>query len=141
MADTPAIDAVLAAGMPHEIVRTERAASAEEAASLQGIPLDALLRTIVVRRGEDDYLFVLVPAGRRLDWPKLRAHLGVRRLTLPDAAEARDVTGRDVALPLLFVWTVLTFVVGTTHGWVHVLLAVGVLLLVRWIALKDDPAS
>ena len=46
-----------------------------------------------------------------------------------------------VALPLLLVWTVLTFVVGTTHGWVHVLLAVGVLLLVRWIALRDDPAS
>ena len=25
-----------------------------------------------MRRGEDDYLFVLVPAGRRFDWPKLR---------------------------------------------------------------------
>ena len=95
MADTPAIDAVLAAGVPHEIVRTERAASAEEAARLQGIPLGALLRTIVVRRGEDDYLFVLVPAGRRFDWPKLRAHLGVRRLTLPDADEARNVTGYE----------------------------------------------
>ena len=46
-----------------------------------------------------------------------------------------------VALPLLLVWTVLTFIVGTTHGWVHVLLAVGVLLLLRWIALRDEPAS
>jgi prolyl-tRNA editing enzyme YbaK/EbsC (Cys-tRNA(Pro) deacylase) len=53
------------------------------------------LRTIVVRRGEDDYLFVLVPAGRRFDWPKLRAHLGVSRLSLPDADEARDVTGYE----------------------------------------------
>jgi len=60
---------------------------------MQGIPLGALLRTIVVRRGEDDYLFVLVPAGRRFDWPKLRAHLGVGRLSLPDADEARRVTG------------------------------------------------
>ena len=49
----------------------------------------------MVRRGDDDYLFVLVPAGRRFDWPKLRAHLGVRRLTLPDADEARDVTGYE----------------------------------------------
>ena len=56
-------------------------------------PLGALLRTIVVRRGEDDYLFVLVPAGRRFDWPKLRAHLGVTRLSLPDADEAQRVTG------------------------------------------------
>jgi len=60
---------------------------------MQGIPLGALLRTIVVRRGEDDYLFVLVPAGRRFDWPKLRSHLGVTRLSLPDADEAQHVTG------------------------------------------------
>ena len=92
---TAAIEAVRAAGLPHEIVRTERAGSAEEAATLQGIPLAALLRTIVVRRAENDYLFVLVPAGRRFDWPRLRAHLGVRRLTLPDAEEARAVTGYE----------------------------------------------
>jgi Cys-tRNA(Pro)/Cys-tRNA(Cys) deacylase len=92
---TPAIDAIVAAGVAHRVVRTERAGSAEEAAELQGIPLAALLRTIVVRRGEDDYLFVLVPAGRRFDWAKLRAHLGVRRLTLPDADEARAATGYE----------------------------------------------
>jgi Cys-tRNA(Pro) deacylase len=92
---TPAIAAVEAAGIPHRVVRTERAGSAEESAGLQGIPLAALLRTIVVRRGDDDYLFVLVPAGRRFDWPKLRAHLGVSRLSLPDADEARHVTGYE----------------------------------------------
>ena len=94
-ADTPAITAIAATGIPHRVVRTERAGSAEEAAELQGIPLAALLRTIVVRRGDNDYLFVLVPAGRRFDWPKLRAHLGVRRMTLPDADEARSVTGYE----------------------------------------------
>ncbi|HLY81592.1 MAG TPA: YbaK/EbsC family protein, partial [Acidimicrobiales bacterium] len=44
-------------------------------------------------RGTDDYLFVLVPAGRRFDWARLRAHLGVNRLSLPDAEEAHAVTG------------------------------------------------
>ena len=92
---TPATTAIVAAAVPHRVVRTERAASAEEAAQFQGIPLSALLRTIVVRRGDDDYLFVLVPAGRRFDWPKLREHLGVRRMTLPDAEEARAVTGYE----------------------------------------------
>ncbi len=92
---TPALDALAAAGTPHRVVRTERAGSAEEAAALQGIPLGALLRTIVVRRADDDYLFVIVPAGRRFDWPRLRTHLGVRRLTLPEADEARDVTGYE----------------------------------------------
>jgi Cys-tRNA(Pro)/Cys-tRNA(Cys) deacylase len=90
---TPALDAATASGVAHRVVRTGSAASAEEAAALQGIPLAALLRTIVVRRGDDDYLFVLVPAGRRFDWPKLRAHLGVSRLSLPDADEAKRVTG------------------------------------------------
>jgi len=91
--DTPATRAVTAAGVPHREVRIEPARSAEEAAERQGIPLAALLRTIVVRRGDDDYLFVLVPAGRRFDWPKLRTHLGVSRLSLPDADEAQAVTG------------------------------------------------
>ena len=90
---TAAIGAVEALGVPHDVVRTGPANSAEEAAALQGIPLGALLRTIVVRRGENDYLFVLVPAGRRFDWPKLRGHLGVSRLSLPDAEEAQRVTG------------------------------------------------
>jgi Cys-tRNA(Pro) deacylase len=92
-AETPAIEAARALGIDHRVVRTGPANSAEEAVELQGIPLGALLRTIVVRRGDDDYLFVLVPAGRRFDWPKLRAHLGVSRLSLPDADEAQRVTG------------------------------------------------
>jgi Cys-tRNA(Pro)/Cys-tRNA(Cys) deacylase len=94
-ATTPALEAIVASGTPHRVVRTERAASAEESARFQGIETRQLLRTIVVRRGESDYLFVLVPAGRRFDWPKLRELLGVRRMTLPDADEARVVTGYE----------------------------------------------
>lgn len=76
-------------------MRTQRARSPEESAELQGIPLGALIRTLVVRRGPDDFLFVLVPGGRRFDWPKLRTHLGVKRLSMPDANEARSVTGYE----------------------------------------------
>jgi Cys-tRNA(Pro) deacylase len=92
---TPALDALRAAGLAHKVVRTAPARTAEESAELQGIPLGALIRTLVVRRGTDDYLFVLVPGGRRFDWPKLRAHLGVSRLSMPDAEEARAVTGYE----------------------------------------------
>ena len=48
-----------------------------------------------MRRAADDYVFVLVPGGRRFDWPKLRAHLGTNRLSLPDAEEAKPVTGYE----------------------------------------------
>jgi Cys-tRNA(Pro) deacylase len=92
---TPAIDALTAAGVPFRVVRTEIARSAEESASLQGVPIGSLLRSILVRRAADDYLFVLVPGGRRFDWPKLRAHLGTNRLTLPDAEEAKAETGYE----------------------------------------------
>jgi Cys-tRNA(Pro) deacylase len=109
MAETaPGVLAIERAGVAHRVVRTEPARSAEESAAFQGIPLAALLRTIVVRRGDDDYLFVLVPAGRRFDWPKLRAQLGVSRLSLPDADEARDVTGYER-------YTITPF--GATRAW------------------------
>ena len=94
-ADTPALRALAGSGVPHAIVRTVPARNAEESAALQGIDAASLLRTIVVRRAADDYVFVLVPAGRRIDWPRLRAHLGVSRLSLPDAEEARAVTGYE----------------------------------------------
>lgn len=93
--DTPALQALADSGLEHGVVRTERARSAEESASFQGIALHQLLRTIVLRRAENDYIFVLVPGGRSIDWPKLRAHLGVSRLSLPDKDEATDATGYE----------------------------------------------
>jgi Cys-tRNA(Pro)/Cys-tRNA(Cys) deacylase len=90
---TPAIAALEAAGIPFAVVRTEIARSAEESARLQGVPLGSLLRSILVRRAADDFLFVLVPGGRRFNWPKLRALLGTSRLTLPTEEEAKAETG------------------------------------------------
>ena len=95
MTVTPGIRAAEAAGLAFEVARTERPSSAEESATLQGIELGQLLRTIVIRRGADDYVFVLVPGGRQIDWRKLRAHLGVKRLSLPAADEAKSATGYE----------------------------------------------
>lgn len=93
--DTSALRALAGSDLKFEVMRTQRARSAEESAAFQGIELARLLRTIVVRRGAGDYVFVLVPGGREIDWKKLRAHLGVSRLSLPDAEEAREATGYE----------------------------------------------
>ncbi len=93
--DTPAVRAVEGSGLEYRLVETGPPSGPEESAALQGIRLEQLLRTIVVRRGEDDYVFVLVPGGRHIDWPKLRAALGSRRLSLPDVAEAKEATGYE----------------------------------------------
>ena len=93
--ETPAIRAIAGAAVAYEVMRTRPASSAEESAELQGIALGQLVRTIVIRRDQDDYVFVLVPGGWQIDWPKLRAHLRVKRLSLPDADEARAATGYE----------------------------------------------
>ena len=93
--DTPAIRSLAGSDLSFEVMQTERPSSVEESAGFQGIEVGQLLRTIVVRRGADDYVFVLVPGGLQIDWPKLRAHLGVRKLSLPDQAEAIYATGYE----------------------------------------------
>ena len=92
---TPALQALGETGLAYEVVRTERATSAEESARFQGIGLHQLLRTIVIRRAENDYLFVLVPGGRNIDWGKLRKHLSVSRISLPEKEEATAATGYE----------------------------------------------
>lgn len=62
----------------------------------------------MVRRAEDDYVLVLVPGDREISWPRLRAHLGVSRLSMPDAATAKDATGYERG-------TITPF--GATHTW------------------------
>lgn len=93
--DPPAVRALGGSSLRYEVVRTRPPGSVQESAALQGIDPGRLLRTIVVRRGADDYVFVLVPGGRQIDWPRLRAHLGVSRLSLPDKEEARAATGYE----------------------------------------------
>ena len=46
-----------------------------------------------------------------------------------------------IALASLAAWVVLAFVVPVTSGAVHLLLAVGATLLVRWWALRDSPST
>lgn len=67
--------------------------SLEEAAELRGLEPRSIVKTIVVRRSESDHLFVLVPGDRVIDWGKLRTVLGERRLSMPSADEAFEVTG------------------------------------------------
>jgi Cys-tRNA(Pro) deacylase len=92
----PAARAAAAAGIAFTQVTMPRPpTSAQDSAEMQGIALRQLLRTIVLRRGHDDYVFVLVPGGRTIDWPRLRGHLKVRKISLPDQEEARAATGYE----------------------------------------------
>ena len=92
---SPAIAAAAAAGLPHRVIRHGPVRSLAEAADARGVAPADVVKTMVVRRGPDDFLFVLVPGDRTISWPKLRALLGVSRLSMPDAAAAREATGYE----------------------------------------------
>lgn len=88
-----AVEAVKAAGVEFRLIEHGPVRSLEEAAAARGVAIPDVVKTIVVRRGDDDFLFVLVPGDRVISWPKLRALLGVSRLSMPDAAAAFEATG------------------------------------------------
>ncbi|SDB87569.1 Cys-tRNA(Pro) deacylase [Sanguibacter gelidistatuariae] len=95
MSELRATGALDAAGIEYTIHRHGRVSSLAEAAAALGVDPAGIVKTLVVRRGEDDYLLVLVPGDRTISWPKLRALLGVQRLSMPDAAIAQQVTGYE----------------------------------------------
>lgn len=90
-----ALGALAAAGLEHEVTRHGRVGSLEEAARVRGVQPRDIVKTLVVRRAEGAYLFVLVPGDREISWPRLRALLGVNRLSMPDAETAREATGYE----------------------------------------------
>ena len=93
--DTSATRFLDAAGIGYSVVEYGRVSSAEEAAEARGIRLEQLVKTLVVRVEEGEYVLTLVPGDSGLDYKKLRAELGVRRLTMPDPVEAKDATGYE----------------------------------------------
>jgi len=76
--------------------------SVDDAAKAAGLAHHMAVKSLLVRRGEGDYLLVLVAGDRSISWPKLRSVLGVSRLSMPDADTAFEVTGyrRGTITPL-----------------------------------------
>lgn len=93
MAEAPGVIAARERGLDVRIVYPGHVTSLAEAAAACGVPEESVVKTLVVRRGEGDYVLVLVPGDRSLSWKKLRAVLGVNRIALPDSDEAKAATG------------------------------------------------
>src|SRR5512138_1895737 len=91
----PALAALAESGLEHRVIRHGAVDSLAGAAAARGVAVPDVVKTLVVRRGEDDFLFVLVPGDRAISWPKLRRLLGVSRLSMPDAEVARQATGYE----------------------------------------------
>lgn len=88
-------DAATARGLEIEIRERPDARSLHEAAELLGLTPSDIVKTLVVKKSDDTYLFALVPGGRSISWPKLRAVVGVNRLRLPEPDLALAATGYE----------------------------------------------
>lgn len=95
-------------GLDIDLRPRPEARSLVEAASLLGLQPADIVKTLVVKRADDTYLFALIPGDRAISWPKLRALVGVNRLQLPDPALALAATGyeRGTIVPI-----------GSTRDW------------------------
>lgn len=101
-------EAAAARGLEVEIRERPVAESLVAAAELLGVSPAGIVKTLVVKRSDDTYLFALVPGDRSISWPKLRAVVGVNKLQLPDPERALAATGyeRGTIVPI-----------GSTHDW------------------------
>lgn len=91
-----------ARGIDVEFVERPAANSLEEAAGLLGLAASSVVKTLVVKRHDGDFLFALVPGDRQISWGKLRGVVGVNKLKLPEASIALEATGyeRGTIVPL-----------------------------------------
>jgi Cys-tRNA(Pro)/Cys-tRNA(Cys) deacylase len=92
---SPALRAADAARLQYRVIRHGPVRNLAEAAQARAVTPADVVKTLVVRRTDNDFVFVLVPGDRTISWPKLRGSLGVSRLSLPDAATARAATGYE----------------------------------------------
>ena len=70
--------------------------SLEQAAAERGQRPEQVVRSILFRLAQDEYLMVLVAGPRQVDWKALRRYVGQSRLTMASADEVRDVTGYEI---------------------------------------------
>ncbi|MGO4383290.1 aminoacyl-tRNA deacylase [Specibacter sp. RAF43] len=84
-----------ARGLAIDVFARPAAHSLAEAAALMGIEPSDIVKSLVVKRSDDTFLFALIPGGRSISWPKLRAAVGVNKLQLPAADVALAATGYE----------------------------------------------
>lgn len=69
--------------------------SLEQAAAERQQSPEQVVRSILFRIGQGDYLMVLMAGPSQVSWPALRSYLGLSRLTMASKEEVLQVTGYE----------------------------------------------
>jgi Cys-tRNA(Pro) deacylase len=95
----PASLALEELGIPHRIFRHDAArpvTSFEQAASERGQRVSQIVRSILFRIAEDEFVMVLIAGSAQISWKILRKYLGLSRITMAAEDEVLAVTGYRV---------------------------------------------
>ena len=95
MMETPPISIALEKlGVPHQVFRhVNPVHSLEQAASDRGQRESQVVRSILFRISEDEFIMALVAGPAQISWKTLRKHLGRSRVSMATEDEVLTVTG------------------------------------------------
>ena len=94
---TPVTKALVAGQIPHRLFRHPgQIRSLEQAARERGQRPEQIVRSILFRLTEDEFVMVLIAGPQQISWPALRSYLGYSRLTMASKEEVLAVTGYPI---------------------------------------------
>ncbi|MBI4673157.1 MAG: YbaK/EbsC family protein [Chloroflexi bacterium] len=94
---TPVTRALDAQHIPYRVFQHPGpVASLEQAARERGQLPEQVIRSIVFRLAQDEYVMVLMAGATQVNWGALRKYLGVSRITMANAGELHAATGYEI---------------------------------------------
>jgi Cys-tRNA(Pro) deacylase len=94
---TPVGQELRARGVPfREFQHPAQVHSLEQAAAERNQRPEQVVRSILFRLAQDDFLMVLVAGPQQIDWKRLRRELNQSRMTMASAEEVLSVTGFEI---------------------------------------------
>ena len=90
----PASLALEKLGIPHRVFQhNDHVTSLEQAAQERGQRPEQVVRSILFRLGEGEFVMALVGGPAQISWKRLRQHFGQSRLTMATEEQVLAVTG------------------------------------------------
>ena len=94
---TPVGRELQARGIPfREFQHPARVHSLEQAAEERNQRPEQVVRSILFRLSQDDFVMVLVAGPQQIDWKRLRREINQSRMTMASADEVLSVTGFEI---------------------------------------------
>jgi Cys-tRNA(Pro)/Cys-tRNA(Cys) deacylase len=84
-------------GVPYQVlVQDHKAKNVEEAAAERGVPVDQIVKTLLVRRPDRKHVLALVRGDQRLSLKKLARIVGVKSLEMAPEPDVPRITGYQI---------------------------------------------